>query len=153
MAQGKTGFFQQRKQQSHSRAINAVPETSSSLQTPKLMSGKYHELLQTPRSAQLALTKGEDDEESGYRQKHLNMTANEKKEEIPLVDSESLFRSRISAPGSHAHRLAATSGFVSRSESHLCGQKKKKLVYEKTNIHSTILLIHSHCQPRSAWEN
>ena len=40
-----------------------------------------------PRSAQLALSKGKDDENSGYMQKHLNTTANEKKEEIPLVDS------------------------------------------------------------------
>lgn len=38
MAQGKTGFFfQQRKQQSHSRAGIASKETSSSSQTPKLL--------------------------------------------------------------------------------------------------------------------
>lgn len=79
-------FLQQRKQKSHSRASTAFTEISRSLQTAKLAQGKYHELLQMPGSAQLALSKGEDDENSGYMQKHVNTTAS-KKEEISLVDS------------------------------------------------------------------
>lgn len=80
--------------------------------------GKYQQLLQTPRSAQLALSKGEDDENSGYTPTRPQMKRGRCLWWIhtPFMQQQNI-RPLFFC-------LAATSSFVPRSESHLCSQKK-----------------------------